>query len=116
MHVDVSSILSLFFSAPFVVIVAILCLYLIRRVPWVRSTRTGRRLFGVQPSAVGLAMAFLFLQTFWRPSISHAIEARQKVDVKEDDEGGPESLTKQLHRQLRKIRRGEPVDRLVLRL
>ena len=61
MHVDVLSILSLFSAAPFVVIAAILCLYLIRRVPWVRSTRSGRRLFGMQPSAVGLGMAFLFL-------------------------------------------------------
>jgi len=116
MHVDVSSILSLFFSAPFVAIVAILCLYLIRRVPWVRQTRRGRRLFGVQPSAVGLGMAYLFLQAFWRPSLSHAIEARQKVDVEEDEEGEPESLMKQLHRQLRRIRRGERVDQLVLRL
>jgi hypothetical protein len=116
MHVDVLSILSLFSAAPFIAIAAILCLYLIRRVPWARSTRRGRRLFGVQPSAVGLGMAFLFLQAFWRPSLSHAIEVRQKADVEEDDEGEPETLAKQLHRQLRRIRRGERVERLVLRL
>ena len=116
MHVDVLSILSLFSASPFVVIAAILCLYLIRRVPWVRSTRSGRRLFGIQPSAVGLGMAFLFLQAFWRPSLSHAIEVRQKVDVEKDDDGDPEHLTKQLNRQLKRIRRGEPVDQLVLRL
>jgi len=116
MHVDVLSILSLFSAAPFIAIAAILCLYLIRRVPWVRSTRRGRRLFGVQPSAVGLGMAFLFLQAFWRPSLSHALEVREKVDVEEDDEGEPETLAKQLHRQLRRIRRGELVERLVLRL
>jgi hypothetical protein len=116
MHVDALSALSLFTAAPFVVIAAILCLYLIRRVPWVRSTRSGRRLFGIQPSAVGLGMAFLFLQAFWRPSLSHAIEVRQKVDVEKDDDGDPEHLTKQLNRQLKRIRRGEPVDQLVLRL
>ncbi len=116
MHVDVLYILSLFSGAPFIVIAAILCLYLIRRLPWVRSARTGRRLFGIQPSAVGLGMAFLFLQVFWRPSLSHVIEVQQKADVEEDDEGEPESLTKQLHRQLRRIRRGEPVERLALRL
>jgi hypothetical protein len=116
MHVDVLYILSLFSGAPFIAIAAILSLYLIRRVPWVRQTRTGRRLFGIQPSAVGLGMAFLFLQVFWRPSLSHVIEDRQKVDVEEDDEGEPDSLMKQLHRQLRRIRRGEPVERLVLRL
>ena len=116
MHFDVLSVLSPFSAAPFVVIAAILCLYLIRRVPWVRSTQTGRRLFGIQPSAVGLGMAFLFLQAFWRPSLSHAIEVRQKVDVEKDDDGDPEHLTKQLNRQLKRIRRGEPVDQLVLRL
>jgi len=84
MHVDVLSILSLFSAAPFIAIAAILCLYLIRRVPWVRSTRTGRRLFGLQPAAVGLGMAFLFLQVFWRPSLSHVIEVQQKVDVDND--------------------------------
>jgi hypothetical protein len=61
-------------------------------------------------------MAFLFLQMFWQPSLSHAIEVREKVDVEEDDKGEPETVTKQLHRQLRRIRRGEAVDRLVLRL
>ena len=116
MHVDVLSILSLFSASPFVVIAAILCLYLIRRVPWVRSTQTGRQLFGIQPSAVGLGMAFLFLQAFWRPSLSHAIEVRQKVDVEEDDEGEPETAAKQLNRQLKRIRRGEVIDGLVLRL
>jgi hypothetical protein len=116
MHVDVLYILGLLSGAPFIAIGAILCLYLIRRVPWVRSTRTGRRLFGIQPAAVGLGMAFLFLQIFWRPSLSHVIEVQQKVDVEEDDEGEPDSLMKQLHRQLRRIRRGEPVERLVLRL
>jgi hypothetical protein len=116
MHVDVLSVLSLFSAAPFVLIAAILCFYLIRRLRWVRSTRSGRRLFGIQPSAVGLGMAFLFLQAFWRPSLSHAIEVRQKVDVEEDDAGDPEHLTKQLNRQLKRIRRGERVDQLVLRL
>ncbi len=116
MHVDVLSVLSLFVSAPFLAITAILSLYLIRRVSWVRTTRTGRKLFGVQPSAVGLGMAFLFLQTFWQPSLCHAIEAREKVDMEEDDEGDPETPEKQLNRQLKRIRRGEAVDRLVLRL
>ena len=116
MHVDALSVLSLFTAAPFVVIAAILGFHQIRRTKWVRSTRTGRRLFGIQPSAVGLGMAFLFLMSFWQPSLAHAIEVRQKVDVEEDDEGDPENLKKQLNRQLKRIRRGEAVDKLVLRL
>jgi hypothetical protein len=116
MHVDVLSVLSLFTAAPFVAIAVILGCYLMRRARWLRNPRTGRPLFGIQPSAVGLGMAFLFLQMFWRPSLSHAIEAREKVDVEEDDDGDPETPEKQLNRQLKRIRRGEVVERLVLRL
>jgi hypothetical protein len=116
MHVDALSVLSLFSAAPFVAIVAILVFHQSRKVRWVRTTRAGRRLFGVQPSAVGLGMAFLFLQTFWQPSLCHAIEAREVADLEEDDEGEPETPEKQLNRQLKRIRRGEAVDRLVLRL
>jgi hypothetical protein len=116
MHVDVLSVLSLFAGAPFAVVVAILGYRQIRRTKWVRSTRAGRWLFGVQPAAVGLGMAFLFLMSFWQPSLAQAIEVRQKVDVEEDDEGEPETTAKQLNRQLKRIRRGEAVDKLVLRL
>jgi hypothetical protein len=116
MHVDVLSVLSIFVSTPFLAIVAILAFHRLRQVRWVGRTRTGRRLFGIQPSAVGLGMVFLFLQTFWQPSLCHATEAREVVDVDEDDDGEPETPEKQLNRQLKRIRRGEAVDRLVLRL
>lgn len=116
MRVDVLSVLSLFAAAPFVAIAAILGCYLLRRVRWLRNPRTGKPLFGIQASAVGLGMAFLFLQMFWRPSLSHAIEVRERVDVEEDDEGDPETPEKQLSRQLKRIRRGEVVERLVLRM
>jgi len=113
MRVDALSVLSLLSAAPFVLIAAILAWNQIQRMQWVRATRVGRRLFGVQASAVGLGMAFLFLQAFWRPSISHAIEVRQDADAEDDDEGAPE---KGLSRQLKRIRRGEAVEKLVLRL
>jgi len=110
------SILSMFTAAPFVAILAILCCWQLQRVKWLRNPRTGKRLFGVQASAVGLGMAFLFLQSFYKPNLANEIEVRQKVDVDEDDEGDPETPAKQLNRQLKRIRRGEQVDRLELRL
>jgi hypothetical protein len=48
--------------------------------------------------------------------MEHAIEARQKEDVEEDDDGDPETPEKELSRQLRKIRRGEAVEVLKLRV
>jgi hypothetical protein len=53
---------------------------------------------------------------FYRPSVACAVEARLEVDAEEDDAGDPETPAKALERQLRRIRRGEPVDRLILRL
>jgi hypothetical protein len=63
-----------------------------------------------------LATVFLFTQIFYRPSLTHVVEAREDAEVEKEDEGEPESLSKQLLRQLLRIRRGEPVERLVLRL
>jgi hypothetical protein len=73
--------------------------------------------FGIgSPEAVG--SAFLFLSMAYRPD--HAFIAKAQIqqheDADEDDQGGPDTPQKHLMRQLRKIRRGEPVEKLVLRL
>jgi hypothetical protein len=101
-------------SLPFVAIVLILFHYALRRVLFRRRKRLGRGRRGFYPSAVALGMAFQFMQVFTRPSIAYVLEEKQKDEAEEDDEGDPETLQKQLGRQLRRIRRGEPVDRLVL--
>ena len=46
----------------------------------------------------------------------NVIEVIEHEDTEEDDQGNPENLRKQLNRQLKRIRRGEPVGDLVLRL
>jgi hypothetical protein len=61
-------------------------------------------------------MILLFAQMFYRPTVSYVLEARQDEDADEDDQGDPESREKHLNRQLKRIRRGEQVDDLVLRL
>jgi hypothetical protein len=117
MHVDVLSFLSLIsFGAPFLAIAAILVHYQLRRAAWRRNRRLGKKNLGFCPSTSALGMALQFLQAFSRPSLAHVVEAKRDEDADEDDAGEPETLAKQLHRQLRRIRRGEPVDRLVLRL
>jgi hypothetical protein len=117
MHVDVLSLLSpISFGAPFLAIAVILVYFCLRRAAWRRKKRLGKKNLGFCPSTSALGMAFLFLQAFSRPSLAHVIEAKRDEDADEDDAGEPETLAKQLRRQLRRIRRGEPVDRLVLRL
>jgi hypothetical protein len=64
-------------------------------------------------------MGMALLQVMWlfyRPSVACVLKVQEDEDADEDDEGDPENLKKQLSRQLKRIRRGEPVDRLVLRL
>lgn len=69
-------------------------------------------------AAANLGGAFQFLSMAYRPN--HAFIAKAQIqqheDADEDDDGDPETPIKHLNRQLRRIRRGEPVDRLVWRL
>ena len=58
----------------------------------------------------------LYAQVFYRPSVEYVLEEKQEQDVEEDDQSDPETPEKYLDRQLRRIRRGEPVDQLTLRL
>lgn len=81
------------------------------------NRRPGRR--GSRFHACCLALGMAFLQVMWlfyQPSAAFLLEEKQDEDAEEDDKGEPENLKKQLDRQLKKIRRGEPVERLVLRL
>ena len=117
MYVDALSALASFATgAPFLAIGVLLAYYFLRRAHWRRNRRLGKRKPGFCPSASALGFAFLFLQVFYRPSVANVVEVKQEEDVDEDDEGDPENLRKQLNRQLKRIRRGEHVDRLVLRL
>ena len=66
----------------------------------------------------GVGAALMFLSMAYRPN--HAFVAKAQIvereDQDDDDQGGPDTSKRHLMRQLRRIRRGEPVDRLVWRL
>jgi hypothetical protein len=107
---------SMLFASPFLAIVVILASYQVRRSVWRRKRRKGKRDLGFCPSSAALGAALLFLSIFYRPSVDFAIEASLQEEVEEDDQGDPETQEKHLGRQLRRIRRGERVEGLVLRL
>ncbi len=67
---------------------------------------------GFCPSSIALGSILLFAQTFYRPSVEFILQEKQDEYMEEDDQGDPETPEKTLHRQLQKIRRGEPVERL----
>jgi hypothetical protein len=103
-------------SSPFLAIVVLLFFYQLKRTTWKWNYRRGKRNLGFCPSSAALGTIFLFAQVFTRPSIAHVLEVRQVEDANEDDDGDPDAPVKHLNRQLRKIRRGQPIDTLILRL
>ena len=101
-------------------VVVIFAYFCVSRVLLRRRQRTGRRRSRLSGYAVALGLAFMQLvRVFYQPDVGYLIEAKQDEDQDEDDSGDPEtpeSRLKHFHRQLRRIRRGEPIDRLELRM
>jgi hypothetical protein len=117
MTTDLLGLVSEFaFGIPFFAIVAILIYYCLRRAAWNCKKREGGRNLSYCRSSSALGLVFLLAQMFYRPTVSYVLEARLEEDVEEDDQGDPEGKARQLSRQLKRIRRGEQLGDLVLRL
>ena len=57
------------------------------------------------------------MRVFYQPDVAYLLEVKLDEDADEDDSGDPdtpEARLKHFHRQLRRIRRGDPIDRLEL--
>jgi len=111
-----SALAALAMSSPFLAILLILAYYYLFCVPWRRKRKTGRR--RLRFSSAGLGTVLLGLTLIYRPRIHYAVEAQQRQveDADEDDNGDPDSPKKHLMRQLRRIRRGEEVEVLYVRV
>jgi hypothetical protein len=72
----------------------------------------GKAHLGFYPNAASLGNALQALQIFVEPNVQQILEEKLDEATDEDDEGGPDDPTTHLNCQLRKIRRGEPVDDL----
>lgn len=72
--------------------------------------------FSTRRAAIGLAM--LPFSAIYKPNLIEVVKAQihQNEDADEDDNGDPDTPKKHLLRQLRRIRRGEKIDILSLRL
>jgi hypothetical protein len=93
---------------------------------WSRFARSAHRR-QMDPSRVArigsgsreaVATALMFLSTAYRPH--HAFVAQAQIQLREatdeDNEGGADTPKKHFRHQLRRIRNGENLDRLILRL
>jgi hypothetical protein len=110
---------NLFLSAPLVCIVVLVLLAFLQGLrlrfdPRARAQKGIRR----TGAAYALGAAFLCFSIFYHPRLELAVTAQvqQEEQQEEDDNGDRESPLRHLLRQLRRIRRGERVDRLVWRL
>lgn len=101
------------------ILVAIALIYLrIRASIAVRRHPPRRRSVGLVAANALIGFAFLPLSIIYRPSLIEVAKSqiRQQEDVDEDESGDPESPLRHLLRQLRRIRRGEKVELLSVRL
>ncbi|WP_348264526.1 hypothetical protein P8935_08325 [Telmatobacter sp. DSM 110680] len=112
-----SAVAALAMGSPFLAILVILAYYYLFRVPWWGNRKLGKRRPRLSPSSAGLGTVILGLTLIYRPRIHYAIEAQQRQveDADEDDNGDPDTPARHLLRQLRRIRRGEQVDRLIVK-
>ncbi|HEY8998334.1 MAG TPA: hypothetical protein VIM60_10565 [Edaphobacter sp.] len=81
-----------------------------QRMRWRRTRR------GFRPSGAMLGNALQQLQTIAEPLAQHVIEEKEDEDADDEEAGGPDDPVRHLHRQARKIRRGERLENLTVYL
>ena len=92
----------------FVCIVSVIFLY--QRLRWKRMRR------GFRPSTAMLGNALHQLQAMVEPQMQHVIEEKLNEDLEDEESGGPDDPVRHLHRQVARIRRGEKVEMLTVRI
>jgi hypothetical protein len=101
---------------PFLAAVAIVAHFLLQQIT--QRARRNRRRRSSRICTVGLALGLAFVElmrSFYQPDMVYVLAASREEAGDEDGSGDPDSPQGKLrhfHRQLRRIRRGEPLDRL----
>ena len=100
---------------PILAIPALFLAFYLRRGFSRRKRQAGNHNPGFSPSTFALGFSLQYLQmTFTQPSVAYILEQKYDQDADEDDHGDPDHPQTQFNRQLKRIRRGEPVDRLIV--
>jgi hypothetical protein len=86
--------------------------FLLQRLRYKIRKLLGKAHLGFYPTAASVGNALQALQIFVEPNVQQIIEKKLDEETEDDDEAGPDDPTAHLNRQLKKIRRGEPVDDL----
>ena len=107
---------SAFLAAPVLFVQAFLLYFYLDRASRKRRKARGKKISGFTPSTFVLGISLQHLEMFTHPSVEHWIQEKLEDQAEEDGEGDPDDPDAHLNRQLRQIRLGEPVDRLVTRI
>jgi hypothetical protein len=110
------NLVAFFLATPYLAVVVLLCTFYLKRAWWKLRRRTKPEYAGFCPSSSSLGNALHTLQIFTRPTIAHVLQEKYDEDMEDDGDGGPDDPARHLKRQLKRIRRGERVDVLTVRL
>lgn len=103
-------------ASPFLAIVAILGYSWLRIMFARKGRRPARKLSMIRACGLSVAMGLQFVQVLYRPSTAQVVEAQRGEDMDEEGNGDPETPEKYLHRQLQRIRRGEAIETINVRV
>ncbi len=81
-----------------------------------KKKRAGSISAGFSAFTFTIGLALLNLESLFNHNAQHVIEERLHEEADEDGQGDPDNGKARMNRQLRRIRRGEAIDRLILRL
>ena len=93
-----------------------LCLFFYQRFRYRRNKRRGKSNWGFYPSTAAVGNALQNLQTMAQPQVQYVLEEKLDETAEDDDEAGPDDPTAHLRKQAERIRRGDRIDRLTVRL
>jgi hypothetical protein len=110
------NIAAIFVATPYLAVIILFITFYVRRALWRQSRRRGKKKLGFYPSSSDLGNALHQLQTLTRPTIEYVIEEKLDDDAEDDGDAGPKIPGRHLRQQLRRVRRGETVDRLIVQL
>lgn len=111
-----TSVMRGFYAFNALVVLACCFVFCARRFFWRRRERLGKRRKGFFPTYTAAGNALQTLQVIAQPRAEYVIEEKFDEEADDDDDGDPCDPTKHLNRQLKRIRRGEIVERLTVLL
>jgi len=83
-----------------------------QRARWRRRRRQNKSNWGFFPTSASMGNALHHLQALAQPQVQQILEEKLDEHAEDEEDGAPKDPAAHLHRQARRIRRGQKVDHL----